>query len=890
MSVSQILLDLKEVADVPFSAAEFPFAFIAAFDAPKATITKLKSGNFNKAPRDGDVLWKGKIYIRVCAPGEAVGDALEAMRAEKATGQHTPRFLLATDGIDVSGVDRRSGETFHDTLSSLDRHFDLFLPLAGIERFEAAQENDADIKAAGLLAKFYDAILEHNPDWRSAAHTHALNLFVTRTLFCMFAEDTRIFTEGVFTRSLRELTRDDGSDTQAFLRSIFRSMSTAPEDRGGLNEIELRFPYVNGGLFREDTAVPGFNRKARRFLLDACGLVWREINPDIFGSMIQAVVDQDLRHDLGAHYTSVPNILSLIRPMFLDGLEEEFLAAQDDAKRLEKLLVRISRIRVFDPACGSGNFLIISYRELRRLEMRIFQRLQAIEPQFSLPMSRVQISNFYGIEYADFATETAKLSLWIAEYQMNEEFRGVFGDAPPALPLRDSGRIQQGNATRVDWSEVCPPRPGFETYLVGNPPYVGSTYQTDEQKEDMTHVFSPIATIYKNLDYVACWVAIATDYVRRHGGKAAFVTTNSICQGEQVQMLWPIVFKAGLEIGFARQAFRWTNNAANNAAVTCIIACIRPKSAEPKFLIDATHKRLVRNVSPYLIEMDDTIVEKRSRPLAKIERMEWGNKPSDGGFLILTPMEREALLQDHPEAERYLRRYFGSREFMDSVVRWCIWVEDDEFEAANSIAGLRERFDKVRAFRAESKAAETRSYSHIGHKFRQIQDYGKDALLVTSTGSENREYIPAGFLGSDVIISNLAYAVYDAPAYLFAIISSRLHLAWAKTIGGQLKMSIRYTNTLVYNTFPIPDLSDAQKTSLQERGWAIIEARENHPGVTISELYDPRSMPDDLRQAHDLLDDAVEHIYRGRRFRDDAERLEHLFRLYSARTKKVATA
>ena len=888
MSVSQILLDLKDVAEATFSADEFPFAFIASFDAPKATITKLRSGSFNKAPRPGDVLWKGKIYIRICAPGETVAGALEAMAAERVIAQHTPRFLLATDGTDVSGVDRRTSETFHDTLSSLERHFDLFLPLAGIERFEAAQENDADIKAAGLLAKFYDAILEHNPDWRSPAHKHALNLFVTRTLFCMFAEDTRIFTDGVFTRSLRELTREDGSDTRAFLISTFRAMNVPPEERGSLNTIEARFPYVNGGLFRETTDVPAFNRKARRFLLDACGLIWREINPDIFGSMIQAVVDETLRHDLGAHYTSVPNILSLIRPMFLDGLEEDFHAAHDDPRKLERLLVRISRIRVFDPACGSGNFLIISYRELRRLEMRIFQRLREIAPQFTLPMSQVQISNFYGIEYADFAAETAKLSLWIAEYQMNEEFRGVFGDAPPALPLRDSGRIQQGNATRMDWSQICPPRAGFETYLVGNPPYVGSTYQTDEQKEDMTHVFSPIARTYKNLDYVACWVAIATDYVRRHGGKAAFVTTNSICQGEQVQMLWPIVFGAGLEIGFARQAFKWKNNAAKNAGVTCIIVCVRPKSNDPKFLIDASHKRLVRNVSPYLIEMDNIIVEKRSRPLANVEKMEWGNKPSDGGFLILTPMERDALLQAHPEAERFLRRYFGTKEFIDGVVRWCIWVEDSDYDEANAIAGLRVRFEKVRAFRADSTAAETRVYSHVGHRFRQIQDYGKDALLITSTSSENRDYIPAGFLGSDVIISNLAYAVYDAPSYLFSIVSSKMHLAWARTIGGQLETRIRYTNTLVYNTFPIPDLSVNQKTALQERGWAIIEARENHPGMTISELYDPKSMPDDLRQAHDELDGVVEGIYRGRRFRDDAERLEHLFRLYVARTRKAA--
>ena len=889
MSVSQILLDLKEVADAPFSAAEFPFAFIAAFDAPKATITKLRSGNFNKAPREGDVLWKGKIYIRVCASGEAVGDALEAMRTEKVTGQHTPRFLLATDGTDVSGVDRRSGETFHDTFSSLDRHFDLFLPLAGIERFEAAQENDADIKAAGLLAKFYDAILEHNPDWRSAAHTHALNLFVTRTLFCMFAEDTRIFTEGVFTRSLRELTRDDGSDTQAFLRSIFRSMSTAPEDRGGLNEIERRFPYVNGGLFREDTAVPGFNRKARRFLLDACGLIWREINPDIFGSMIQAVVDQDLRHDLGAHYTSVPNILSLIRPMFLDGLEEEFVAAQDDARRLEKLLVRISRIRVFDPACGSGNFLIISYRELRRLEMRIFQRLREITPQFSLPMTQVQISNFYGIEYADFATETAKLSLWIAEYQMNEEFRGVFGDAPPALPLRDSGRIQQGNATRVDWLKVCPPREGFETFVVGNPPYLGRAQQTPEQKADIVHVFEGIARNYKSLDYVACWFVKGANFCSKAGAQCAFVTTNSVCQGEQVALLWPIVFAAGMEIGFARQAFKWKNNAAKPAGVTCVVVGIREKSKAPKRLISASQARTVTNISPYLIEGETVIVTKTPRPLHSLAKMEFGNMPNDGGHLLMTRTERDQLVSAFPAAEQFLFPLLGSQEAIQGIERWCIWVADADLREASAIPPLQERFERVRDQRLDSDRESTSKLAAKPYAFGEIRMPAEDLMLVASVRSESRQYLTPVIIHQSVV-SNLAFGITEIDMTIFALLSSRLHAVWIESICGQLETRVRYSNTLGYNTFPVPDLSVTQKRSLEAAAWSIVEAREGHPGLTIADLYDPKSMPDDLRQAHEEIDGIVEGIYRGRRFRDDAERLEHLFRLYVARTKKAAAA
>lgn len=502
MNIAEIETSLKELVETPFDADTFIFRFLEIYDAPKATVTKLRQGTTNHSKVPGELLWKNKLFFRVAEKGQAA-TTVDAMADDPLSKKHAPRIFLATDGEEVYCRDIKADQTRDSSFDKLNDIFDFFLPLAGIERYAGVAENPADIKATARLAKLYDAILEANPDWLGNDHTHELNLFMTRMLFCFFAEDTSIFDKDLFTSTLMDLTREDGTETSSVLETIFAAMNTHDKEREGLPEFARRFPFVNGGLFHDKTPIPKFSKRARRLLKECGELQWKDINPDIFGSMIQAVVEPGLRGDMGMHYTSVPNIMKVLQPLFLMSLEEEFEAARDSEARLQKLLQRIYHIRVFDPACGSGNFLIIAYRELRKLESRIFERQKAIARQWSLPMTGVRLTQFFGIELTDFAAETAKLSLWIAEYQMNEQFKAQFGSAPPALPLSDSGNIVHGNACRLDWLAVCPKVEGAQIYVVGNPPYAGSVYQTDAQKEDMQHVFASILRAYKDMDFVA---------------------------------------------------------------------------------------------------------------------------------------------------------------------------------------------------------------------------------------------------------------------------------------------------------------------------------------------------------------------------------------------------
>jgi len=792
------------------------------------------------------------------------------------------------DGRDALARDTKTDAALDIEYGRLNDAFDFFLPLAGIERYEGVAESQADIKATGRLAQLYDAILEANPGWRAAEKTHPLNLFMTRLLFCFFAEDTSIFESGQFTQAAMTYTAEDGADCASTLSKIFRALSLPEDRRGDLPEFARRFPYVNGGLFKEETVIPAFSRRARR-LLKSCGeLKWSSINPDIFGSMIQAVVEPGMRGDMGMHYTSVPNIMKALQPLFLLSLEEEFDAARDSEAKLNKLLARLGRIRVFDPACGSGNFLIIAYRELRKFESRIFARLKELGTS-AMPMTGIHLDQFYGIELADFAAETAKLSLWIAEYQMNEQFKEQFGTAPPALPLRESGNIVHANALHQNWLKVCPPKDGAETYLVGNPPYLGSANQDDTQKADMALIFEGLTDNYKNLDYVAAWYLKAAEYSKSTDAECAFVATNSLCQGEMVGMLWPLIFQSGMEIGFAHQSFTWRNNASAVAGVTCVIVGIRKRSNRKKILFSADLARVVRNISPYLIEMDDTIVEKERKPINGLPAMDWGSKPVDDGNLIIeTAEERGEIIERDPRSAEFIREFIGAKEFIQGLPRWCIWIPDDKERIARSIPEISRRIEKVRNFRAESKKAATRADADRPHQFSEIRHIDKELIVVPIHFSEDRNYFTVGFVdGETTVVSNACYAVYGADAYVMALLSSRLHAVWGSTVCGRIRTDIRYSNTMGYHTFPVPALSAEQKQELEEHAWAIIAAREAHPDKTIGELYDPEEMPEELLAAHRALDETLERICIGRAFRNDTERLEYLFKQYVALKRKA---
>lgn len=882
MNIAEIESELLDLVDKPFEPTAFVYRFLEIYNAPKSTITKLKQGSANHAIQSGDVLWKNKIFFRAADRGKAAS-TVDAMLADPLTKKHKPRFVIATDGEEVYCRDTKADVAIDPHFKKLNDQFLFFLPLANIERYEAPAENPADIKATGRIAKLYDAILDANSDWIERDYTHDLNQFMTRLLFCFFAEDTSIFAKDVFTSTVMSLTNEDGSDTSAVLDLIFEAMNTKPEDRGHLPDYVKRFPYVNGGLFRDKTLVPKISKRARRLLKECGELYWKDINPDIFGSMIQAVTQPSLREDMGMHYTSIPNIMKVLHPLFLLSLEEEFLAARDAEPKLEKLLQRIYNIRVFDPACGSGNFLIIAYKELRRLEMRIFERQKEIAKQWSLPMTGVRLTQFFGIELTDFATETAKLSLWIAEYQMNELFKTAFGDAPPSLPLRDGGVITRANACRNSWEKFCPKNLKSETYIVGNPPYLGGKKLKADQSKDMD--ISGLSKM-KRLDYICCWFIRAAEYIEGSTDQFCFVTTSSVCQGEQVHLLWSYLFKKNLEIRFAHAPFAWANSAKNNAGVFCVIVgLIKRGEAGQKTLYFDDHLRQVKNISPYLIEGNDSFVVPASKPITHRPEMCMGSNPVDGKHLIVSKADYSRTIAEHPDASRFFKRYVGGEDFLQGTERYCLWIDEATLIEAQKVPFIKNRIEACRKYRLGA-GRDARKVASVPYRFCYRTHQDAHAIVYPNTSAASRLFIPAGFTDGNTIINKDAFAIYNPSDYIFAILSSSLHRVWLAAAGGKLGAGYRYSVKLVYNTFPLPQLSIAQKETLEDHAVSILGAREAHPGKTIAWLYDHESMPLDLLEAHKALDETLETIYIGRLFRNDTERLEHLFKLYGGVIKK----
>ena len=750
-----------------------------------------------------------------------------------------------------------------------------------MEKANHKNENPADVKAAEKMAKIYDEIQKDN-QFNTKEDLHALNIFLSRLLFCFFAEDTGIFKLGTFTNGIASHTQTDGSDLDQYLNRLFEVLNS--QNRSDYPTYLAEFPYVNGGLFGNRYFAPKFSGKSRKMIIECGKEDWKDINPDIFGSMIQAVVHTDQRGAMGMHYTSVPNIMKVIEPLFLNELKEEFEKNFDNERKLNQLLTRLENLRIFDPACGSGNFLIIAYKEIKNLELEIYQRIQQITSASAFPFSRVRLSQFYGIELDDFACEVATLSLWLAEHQMNVKFKEVFGQANPTLPLKESGKIVCGNAMRFNWEEVCPKDEGREIYILGNPPYLGYSGQGKDQKDDLAAVCGHLRS-YKELDYIAGWFMKGADYLDDRS-KLAFVSTNSICQGEQVAMIWPYILKRGVEIFFAYQSFKWINSAKKNAGVTCVIIGLSYRSVEQKRIFSNNSFKVVNNISPYLIEGLNIIVYKRTQPIAHVPNMVLGNMPNDWGMLHLNCEEKDFILQMNPEVKPYIKMVYGSEEFIKGKERWCIWVNDEDYAKACLIKILSKKFEQCRDARLGSKAAELRKYAEKPYKFSQINYKATEAIIIPGTSSEKRDYIPMGFLGSENIINNLAFAIYDAQPFIFGFLSSKMHVMWVKAVGGQLETRIRYSSVLCYNTFPFPEINEKQKQIITSHVYNILEEREKHPEKTIAELYDPNKMPVGLRKAHQDLDVSIELCYRSKPFTSDEERLEHLFKLYKEMTGK----
>ncbi len=919
MNAVEIEQAITDLAEQPFDPAEFPYAFLEAFGNKATTIKRLRAGASNKSDLGG-VLQTSNIHILTCNAGQ-VTTTLKALKDSPATVKGKAKFVLATDGTDFEAEDLTSGETVACAFKDFPDHFGFFLPLAGISTVRQISENAFDIRATSRLNRLYVELLKDNPTWGTAERRHDMNKLMARLIFCFFAEDTDIFGgRGKFTETVARMSAGDSANTHEVIATLFRTMNTKREDRATAGLPRWAniddFPYVNGQLFSGGDEVPRFSKIARSYLLHVGGLDWTKINPDIFGSMIQAVAEDEERGELGMHYTSVPNILKVLNPLFLDDLRSKLEEAGDNPRMLLNLRKRIARIRVFDPACGSGNFLVIAYKEMRAIEAEINRRRG--EPDRA---SEIPVTNFRGIELRDFPAEIARLALVIAEYQCDVLYRGQKLALAEFLPLRNENWITCGNALRLDWLSICPPtgtgvqfqaddlfntpldqtqidfeNEGGETYLCGNPPYLGSTWQSDQQKSELEAIFELRTKNWRSLDYVAGWFMKAADYGIHTNAAAAFVATNSICQGQQVAILWPIVFETGHRIAFAHTSFKWANLASHNAGVTVVIVGITSHPARVRRLYSMADDGSViakeaEHINAYLVAGHDLVVEKASVPLTGVSEMTFGSKPVDGGNLLLSREELGQLRLTREDQARFIRPIFGSDEFIGGKPRYCIWIDDEDAELAATHPTLGERLRGVRATRLASTKAATQRGAQWPYRFDERRQSGNESVIaVAAISSENREYLPCGPLPVGTIISNKCYALFDAPLWNMALIASRLHLVWIATVCVRLEMRFSYSNTLGWNTFPVPTLTDKNKADLTRCAEDILLAREHHFPATIADLYDPENMPADLRAAHDRNDEVLERIYIGRRFKNDTERLEKLFDLYTKMTASAAPA
>ncbi|WP_291728828.1 class I SAM-dependent DNA methyltransferase [Bernardetia sp.] len=687
MNITQIENNLTKLIK-NFKKESFIYQLLLAYNLPKATITRLKKGTANLSKIEGEISLKKKLFFK-----EIYNQDLHLAISNLAKEiKHDQRFVIVTDYDTFLAKDTKTNATLDIQLKELPKHYDFFLPWAGMEKAQLQNENPADVKAAVKMAKLFDEIKKDNED-TSTEFIQELNVFLSRLLFCFFAEDTNIFQDNQFTNAIASHTQTDGSDLNNYLDKLFEVLNTPQNNRKELPAYLDAFPYVNGGLFAKKHKVPKFSAASRKTLLESGNQDWSAINPDIFGSMFQAVISEDQRGSLGQHYTSVPNIMKVIEPLFLNELKEEFEKAKGNDKKLSALLKRLQSIKIFDPACGSGNFLIIAYKELRKLEMEIFKETK------TLALSQISLSNFYGIELDDFAQEIAILALWLTKHQMDVVFFKEFGKTNPTLPLTEAGNIVQGNACRLDWEKVCPKKENDEIYILGNPPYLGYSVQNSSQKEDMSIVFKSIKKEYKSLDYISCWFYKGANFIHKTNSQCAFVSTNSICQGEQVALLWSHILAISIEIGFAYTSFKWINNAKHNAGVICVIVGLRNKCNKQKYIYEKGIGQSVQNISPYLTRGNDLFVEKRSNPLSPLPKIGYGSSALDGGSLILSTEEKEKLILNYPEAAIYVLRIMGSQELIKGIDRWCLWIEDSQIENVNKIPPIKDRILQVENFR-----------------------------------------------------------------------------------------------------------------------------------------------------------------------------------------------
>jgi hypothetical protein len=865
---------------------------VASFEAP----VKQLGGGYGFI----DLFWKGVLIAEHKSRGKDLGkahaqamDYVQSLQRD-GRGDEAPRYLVVSDFARIALHDLEEGTTVEIPLAELHKNVQHFAFIPGYKTHKLAAEDPINIKAVQIMGDLHDAL---EADGFTG---HELERFLVRVLFCLFAEDTGIFDRNAFTDFLENHTRPQADNLGSMLAMFFQTLNTPIERRQkSLWEEVAVLPYVNGDLFGETLPIPYFNKPTRDALLACTRFDWGRISPAVFGALFQGVMEPRERRQVGAHYTSERDILKLIGPLFLDSLKAELDRAGTDKRKLVALHDRLAQIKLLDPACGCGNFLVVSYRELRLLELEILQRLAKKDKQKLLDVSllmRLDVDQMHGIEIEEWPARIAEVAMWLMDHQMNQLVSERFGQYVVRLPLKKSPRIVHGNALRLDWNTVLP---AVEcSHVLGNPPFVGKHYANATQKEDLriaTRDFRKVG----DLDYVCGWYFKACEYTAVHPVACAFVSTNSISQGELAITFWPEVMQRyGVKIWFAYRTFRWQSEARGAAHVHVVIVGFARTDTDHKLVFEEQDEgqgptsTVVDNISPYLVSGGDAdIVAKHQRPLCDVPEMRCGNKPSDGGHLILSPEERIALLEREPAACEFIRRYVGSTELINGTERYCLWLKDAEPKALRACREVMQRVENVRRMRLASSASPTRAAAETPALFFFISQPGSSYLAIPEVSSENRRYVPIARLPAETIASNKLYIVSESSLFLFGNLQATMHMAWMRQVAGRLESRYQYSGTIVYNNFPWPkQVTEAQRAKVESAAQGVLDAREAHPDATLADLYDPLSMPANLKKAHDKLDLAVDKCYRTKAFATERERVEHLFKLYQELTTPLLPA
>ena len=816
-----------------------------------------------------DYLWKKKIAIEMKTKGKSLDKAYEQLKNYiiQLPVEEIPDLLMVCDFETIVLYRRGKGERKQFKVKDLSKNIRQFASVAGYEiTREIEDQLEVNVKAAEKMAVLHDALKA------SGYEGHDLEVYLVRLLFCLFADDTGIFPQQSFLNYM-ENSKSDGSNLSDRIARLFEVLNMPDEVRmkRTLLSADLKqFRYINGGLFANPLPYADFDSKMRQILIDCAHFAWNEISPAIFGAMFQGVMDKNQRRELGAHYTSEENILKLINPLFLDALWEELEQVRYDEKLLDRFHEKLGKLKFLDPACGCGNFLIITYRELRRLELEVLNQ-KAKNGQMIIDVSsllKISVEQFYGIEYEDFPCQIAQVGMWLMDHQMNMRVAEMFGTYYARLPLTQSATIVHGNALRIDWADVVSKRE--LSYILGNPPFVGARMmaQDSQQKREVEEIFGNIKDV-QDLDYVTCWYNKAAQYIQSTGIEVGFVSTNSICQGAQVPILWDVLLREyNVHINFAHQTFKWSNEAKGKAAVYCVIVgfALRERNSKKLYCYQAVQsepvENIVKNINPYLLAGDDCFVSAQKKPLCDVPEMKFGSQPRDGGFFVLSPEEREEILSKEPELEKIIKPYIGAEEFIKGKKRYCIWLHNEPFELIKNSDILRERIAAVEKFRLESNAKTTNGYAKVSAIFAQIAHPYTEFLIVPRVSSENRRYIPIGFLDRNTIASDAVQIIPNATLYHFGILTSNVHMAWMRTVAGRLKSDYRYSKELVYNTFPWPDVDDKQKAAIEVAAQAVLGERNKYSGSSLADLYDPVLMKTTgLLKTHQNLDRLVMQAY-----------------------------